>query len=55
MTTLEQLEEEVEKIKERNRRVEANKVWEISYSRKILLVIFTYLAIGIYPNASEEW
>jgi len=48
MTTLEQLEEEIEKIKKRNRRVEADKAWETSYTRRILLMIFTYLAIGFY-------
>jgi len=48
MTTLEQLEEEIEKIKKRNRRVEADKAWETSYTRRILLMIFTYLAIGVY-------
>ncbi len=48
MTTLEQLEEEIEKIKKRNRRVEADKTWETSYTRRILLMIFTYLAIGVY-------
>jgi len=48
MTTLEQLEEEIEKIKKRNQRVEADKAWETSYTRRILLMIFTYLAIGFY-------
>ncbi len=48
MRTLEQLEEEIEKIKKRNRRVEADKAWETSYTRRILLMIFTYLAIGFY-------
>lgn len=42
------LEEKVTKIEERNRRVEADKAWEGSWTRKILLMIFTYLAIAFY-------
>ncbi len=45
------LEKEVNKIKERNKRVEADKAWETSYSRRALLMLFTYLAIGIYLQA----
>jgi len=49
--TLEELENEIEKLKERNKKVEGNKAWETSWSRKVLLFIFTYLAIGLYINA----
>ncbi|UCG95131.1 MAG: hypothetical protein JSV92_03745 [archaeon] len=48
MTTLKELEKEVREIKERNRRVEGDKAWEISWTRRFLLVAFTYLAIGVY-------
>jgi hypothetical protein len=48
MATLEQLEKEIEKIKARNKRVEKDKAWETSYFRRGLLMLFTYLAIGIY-------
>ncbi len=51
MTRLQELEREIEKIKERNMRVEADKTWETSYTRRILLVIFTYAAIGFYLQA----
>ncbi len=51
MTRLQELEKEIENIKERNRRVEADKHWETSYTRRVLLVIFTYLAIGFYLQA----
>lgn len=53
-----QLEKEIEKIKERNREVEGNKAWETSYTRRILLVTFTYLAIGFYLqaiNVPQPW
>jgi len=48
MATLQELEKEIEKIKERNIRVESDKAWETSYSRRALLATFTYLAIGFY-------
>lgn len=42
------LEERVGKIEERNSKVELDKAWETSYVRRILLAIFTYLAIALY-------
>ncbi len=45
------LENRIYKIEERNKRVEIDKVWETSFTRRILLVVFTYLAIGFYLNA----
>lgn len=58
MASLKTLEREIADIKERNKRVEIDKTWETSYSRRMLLIIFTYLAIGLYlqfivklPNA----
>jgi hypothetical protein len=51
MATLKQLEAEIERIKARNLRVESDKSWETSYTRRILLVAFTYLAIGFYLQA----
>lgn len=55
---LKNLEERVEKIEERNKRVEFDKAWETSFSRRILLMIFTYVAIGLYLRAigvSNPW
>lgn len=42
------LEERIKKIEERNRLVEQNKAWETSWTRKILLIFFTYFAIALY-------
>jgi len=56
--TIERLEKEVNLIKERNRRVEIDKTWERSYLRRFLLIVFTYLAIGVYlqaVNISRPW
>lgn len=41
--TVKKLEEEVNKIKERNRRVETEKMWETSWTRRIIISTFTYL------------
>ena len=42
------LEERIERIERRNDRVEIDKAWETSWTRKALLAIFTYLAIALY-------
>ena len=42
------LEERVSKIEERNSKVEMDKAWEGSWTRKILIAIFTYLSIALY-------
>jgi len=34
-----------------DKRVEADKAWEISYTRRLLLILFTYISIGLYLNA----
>lgn len=47
------LEERIMEIEERNKRVETDKAWETSLTRRILLLIFTYLTIGFYLQAIE--
>lgn len=42
------IEKRLSKIEARNKRVEMDKAWETSGARKVLLVVFTYLSIGIY-------
>ncbi len=42
------LEERIKRIEQRNRSVESDKAWETSVSRRVLIVLFTYLAIGLY-------
>ena len=39
---------EIESIKERNKRVELDKAWETSGTRKIILAILTYIVIVIF-------
>jgi len=40
--------EEIEKIKERNKRVEKDKAWELSWTRRITVTIITYLLISVF-------
>ena len=52
------LEKRVTKIENRNKKVEQDKAWETSYSRRILLIIFTYLTISLYMKFAlniEPW
>ena len=58
MATVKQLEREIREIKKRNKRVEADKSWETSYTRRFVVMMFTYLAIGIYLyiiNVPQPW
>lgn len=48
MSSLEELERRVEKIEERNRRVELDKSWETSLLRRLIIMIVTYLLLGMY-------
>ena len=43
-----ELEERIKKIEERNKRVELDKKWETSYTRKICIMILTYIIVIIY-------
>lgn len=48
MATLQELEIEIEKIKDRNSRVEKEKNWETSWTRKLLIAILTYAVIATF-------
>lgn len=47
MVSQKNLETEINKIKQRNRRVEVDKAWEVSITRKIVVMILTYIIIVI--------
>ena len=42
------IEEELKNIKNRNRRVELDKKWETSLTRRLCIMILTYIIIVIY-------
>jgi len=53
MDSLQKLEQRIEKIEERNGKVESDKAWETSFTRRGLLILFTYLSIGLYLSAIQ--
>lgn len=42
------LEKRIEQMEERNKRVEADKAWETSWTRKISIAVLTYLVVASY-------
>jgi len=48
MATLKGLESEINLIKKRNKRVEADKAWETSWTRKFLIIILTYVLVVLF-------
>ena len=58
MDSLKTLGDEINKIKLRNKRVESDKAWEASWTRRVSIIVFTYLAIGLYLqaiNVNNPW
>jgi hypothetical protein len=45
-----ELENEIKEIKERNKRVELDKKWETSGTRKICIAVLTYIVVIIYST-----
>jgi Kef-type K+ transport system membrane component KefB len=55
---MENLEQRIQRIEERNAKVELDKKWETSWTRRVLLTLFTYLSVSIYLWAigiSNPW
>jgi hypothetical protein len=48
MDKIKQLELEIDKIKSRNAKVEADKAWETSLFRKLIIIILTYIVITLF-------
>lgn len=46
--------EEIQEIKERNRRVELDKAWETSYMRRGIIVVITYLFAVLWLTVIEN-
>lgn len=51
------IEKEIELIKERNKKVEADKAWETSMLRKILILITTYIiaSLALYSIGTPKF
>ncbi len=52
---LKNLEKEIENIKERNKKVELDKSWETSLTRKICIMILTYIVVIIYSYVIRKY
>jgi len=50
---VEQLKNDIEQIKQRNARVEADKAWETSLFRKILVAILTYIVVVLFFTVAK--
>jgi hypothetical protein len=47
------LKKEIEEIKKRNARVEADKAWEISRERRLLIALLTYIVVLLFFLAAQ--
>ncbi len=48
MISIDELAKEIEEIKARNKRVESDKRWEMSWTRKFIILLLTYFAIVVF-------
>ena len=48
------LEKEIEEIKERNKRVELDKKWETSMTRKVCIAVLTYIVVICYTVLTNK-
>lgn len=49
------LEQEIKKIQERNKRVEKDKAWETSWTRRICIMILTYIVVIAYSYIIKKY
>ncbi len=45
---IQKIETEIAFVKERNLRVEADKAWEISWTRRLFIAVVTYVVAGVW-------
>lgn len=49
------IEDRINKIEERNKRVELDKRWETSWTRKISIMVLTYIVVIIYSYIIKKY
>ena len=42
------IEKRIKNIEERNKRVELDKAWETSFTRRLLIIVLTYIVISLF-------
>ena len=47
---MEELKKEIEEIKQRNKRVELDKKWETSWTRKLCIMVLTCVVVVVYTT-----
>ncbi|HEY4527122.1 MAG TPA: hypothetical protein VJK53_04760 [Candidatus Paceibacterota bacterium] len=45
---MDSIEERVARIEQRNKAVEADKAWEVSFARRAIVSVFIYIVTGIF-------
>ena len=50
---IKELEKRIVEIEKRNKKVEADKAWETSFIRKILILILTYIFATLYLKIAD--
>lgn len=58
MNNVKDLESRINDLEERNLIKDTSKAWETSLTRRILIALFTYLAVSLYFNAlgvNDPW
>lgn len=51
---IKELEKEIELIKSRNKRVELDKSWETSWTRRLCICVLTYIVVILYTYATQK-
>jgi hypothetical protein len=46
--TIQNLQKEIELLKQRNLKVESDKAWEVSWTRRIFIIVSTYIVASIW-------
>ncbi len=49
------IEKEIKKIQERNKRVEKDKAWETSWTRRICIMVLTYIVVICYSYIIRKY
>ncbi len=52
---MKELEKRISKIEERNERVELDKAWETSWTRKLCIMMLTYIVVIIYSYLVQNY
>lgn len=50
-----EIQHEIEQIKDRNKKVELDKSWETSWTRKICIAILTYFVVVVYSYIISQF